>query len=63
MLPFDLPKSLKAIGACFKLHNKIINDGVPNPDIDSEEKINVMADLPSNPAGHQILRRLVQRFQ
>ena len=66
VLPFALPKSLKAIIACFKLHNKCINDGVPNPDIEFEEDlhdINVNADLPPNPAGHQIRQRLVQRFQ
>ena len=52
VLSFALPKSLKAIVACFKLH-KCINDGVSNPDINYEEyvhDINVMADLPPNPA-------------
>ena len=47
-LPFALPKSLKAIVVCFKVHNKCINDGVPNPNIDYEEDVhdvNVMADL------------------
>ena len=66
VLPFALSKSLKAIVACFKLHNKCISDGVPNPDIEFEEAvndINVNADLPPNPAGHQIRQRLVQRFQ
>ena len=66
VLPFALPKSLKAIVACFKLHIKCISDGVPNPDIEFEEAvndINVNADLPPNPAGHQIRQRLVQRFQ
>ena len=66
MLPFALSKSLKAIVACFQPHNKCINDGVPYPDIDYEEDvhdINVMADLPPNPAGLQIRQRLVQRFK
>ncbi|XP_062613105.1 uncharacterized protein LOC134274877 [Saccostrea cucullata] len=66
VMPFALPKSIKVIVACFKLHNKCIDDGVQNPDVEktAEEAQNrhVMANLPLNPAGQQVRQRLVQRF-
>jgi hypothetical protein len=67
VLPYGTEKCVKAIVACFKLHNKCIGDRIPLPDVDVDEEAaandDVYGEAQVDVQAQQLRRRLVQRFE
>ncbi|CAC5383493.1 HARBI1 [Mytilus coruscus] len=64
-LQFNPPKSCKMIGACFRLNNKALKEGIPVPDGENQLQIQhhqhiLQQDQPNE--GNRIRAQLIQRF-
>ncbi|XP_062590955.1 putative nuclease HARBI1 [Saccostrea cucullata] len=65
VLLFSIQKCIHTIVACFKLHNKCIQDKIPIPDVDCDadtQDEEVINNLQVNAAGNQIRQRVIQLF-